>query len=75
MNWHECLKRKETVSNKQTTRIKVKRGEISGGLHLIPSQGTKIPQPIQPKKKKKFKGMLFLSIAPQDARQQPAEMS
>ena len=53
MNWHECLKRKETISNKQTTRIKVKRGEISGGLHLIPSQGTKIPQPIQPKKKKK----------------------
>ena len=52
MNWHECLKRKETISNKQTTRIKVKRGEIFGGLHLIPSQGTKIPQPIQPKKKK-----------------------
>lgn len=73
MNWHECLKRKETVSNKQTTRIKVKRGEISGGLHLIPSQGTKIPQPIQ--SKKKFKGMLLLSIAPQNARQQPAEMS
>lgn len=52
MNWHECLK-KETVSNKQTTRIKVKR-EISGGLHLIPSQRTKDSTTLQ--SKKKFKG-------------------